>query len=275
MNFEKEYKYTFKDEKEIEYNVIHKVKVNENNEGRYNVLLEYKIENEDLNEDLYISALEYETKKLMAGKRNALITEENIFEETFGDISEKKETYEISEVVSKIENILLKTAGITGLSEKEPGGIFVRKAESNYRRKRNYNIADMEKLILTGDGKFDSYFITLGNYQLESTPISFSFSINQKNPLRKIEVFHTENNELKSIIYSPTEKCQIGENKGVLSVELTEGLKKSKTIFENAIKSSMITYSKKNIMLKELEEIILKQENQIKAENKKINKARI
>lgn len=275
MNFEKEYKYTFKDEKEIEYNVIHKVKVNENNEGRYNVLLEYKIENEELNEDLYISALEYETKKLMAGKRNALITEENIFEETFGDISEKRETYEISEVVSKIENILLKTAGITGLSEKEPGGIFVRKAESNYRRKRNYNIADMEKLILTGDGKFDSYFITLGNYQLESTPISFSFSINQKNPLRKIEVFHTENNELKSIIYSPTEKCQIGENKGVLSVELTEGLKKSKTIFENAIKSSMITYSKKNIMLKELEEIILKQENQIKAENKKINKARI
>lgn len=275
MNFEKEYKYTFKDEKEIEYNVIHKVKVNENNEGRYNVLLEYKIENEDLNEDLYISALEYETKKLMAGKRNALITEENIFEETFGDISEKKETYEISEVVSKIENIVLKTAGITGLSEKEPGGIFVRKAESNYRRKRNYNIADMEKLILTGDGKFDSYFITLGNYQLESTPISFSFSINQKNPLRKIEVFHTENNELKSFIYSPTEKCQIGENKGVLSVELTEGLKKSKTIFENAIKSSMITYSKKNIMLKELEEAILKQENQIKTENKKINKARI
>lgn len=275
MNFEKEYKYTFKDEKEIEYNVIHKVKVNENNEGRYNVLLEYKIENEDLNEDLYISALEYETKKLMAGKRNALITEENIFEETFGDISEKKETYEISEVVSKIENILLKTAGITGLSEKEPGGIFVRKAESNYRRKRNYNIADMEKLILTGDGKFDSYFITLGNYQLESTPISFSFSINQKNPLRKIEVFHTENNELKSFIYSSTEKCQIGEDKGVLSVELTEGLKKSKTIFENAIKSSMITYSKKNIMLKELEETILKQENQIKTENKKLNKARI
>jgi len=81
MNFEKEYIYNFQNSDETECKVINKIKIGDNEKGTYDVLVEYKIEEEKTGEDLYISALEFETKKLIPGKSSALVTENNVLEE--------------------------------------------------------------------------------------------------------------------------------------------------------------------------------------------------
>ena len=272
MNFEKEYIYNFQNSDETECKVINKIKIGDNEKGTYDVLVEYKIEEEKTGEDLYISALEFETKKLIPGKTSALVTENNVLEELLKG-TEKNEKIEMSSMIKMIDKALLKTATNAGLNEKEKGGICVRKSKENYKKNRSFELADLETVLATSDGLFDSYFITQGNFQIESTPISFSYSENQKRPQRKFEFFHMEDSGFKATIQSNETKCSLGEKNNGLSNELKEKLKKMENFFEKVEFSSLVSYHKKNKILEDLKEAIITEENNLKTIEKE-NKTR-
>lgn len=257
-NFRKEYEHNIIAEDGTEYEVRHKVDISKNEKGKYHVLLEYTVSKEKKN--IYETAMDFTTPRLIEGKHAPLIMEENIYKNDFDALMQKVEKLNIGEIITAIEKGMIKTTGRVCLAEKENGGMFLRKADINFRKNRPYTIIDLEKLIESSEGTFDAYFISLGKNKINITPESFSYSELTESPKRMFTVSHSEYAGFTASIRSLKEKCELGQEHPKLAKELSESMKRVENLFQKSMDSLMVSYKGKENLLNDYQSNLKKQE---------------
>ena len=257
-NYRKEYEHNIVAEDGSEYEVRHKVDISRNEKGKYHVLLEYTVSKEKNN--IYETAMDFTTPRLIEGKHAPLIMEENIYKNDFDVLMQKREKPNIGEIITAIEKGLIKTTGRVCLAEKESGGMFLRKSDINFRKNRSYTIIDLEKLIESSEGTFDAYFISLGKNKINITPESFSYSELTETPKRMFTVSHSEYAGFNAAIQSLKEKCELGQENPKLAKELSESMKRVENLFRKAMNSLMVSYNGKEKLLEDYQKNLKKQE---------------